>query len=61
MYELQEIGVRSYLPHYSHLWKTGGVEWYMQRCFADETLRNELQDGNIEYYIARLKMKTWVS
>ena len=52
LYELQEIGVRSYLPHYSHLWKTGGVEWYMQRCFADETLRNELQDGNIEYYIA---------
>lgn len=50
--ELQEIGERSYLPHYIHLWKPGGVKWYMQRCFADKNLENELQDDNIEYFIA---------
>lgn len=50
--ELREIGIRSYLPHYKHLWKEGGVEWYMQQCFAPEVLRAELADPNIEYYIA---------
>ena len=50
--ELQDIGVRSYLPHYTHLWKAGGVDWYMRRCFADEVLQSELSDPNIEYYIA---------
>jgi diamine N-acetyltransferase len=49
--ELRDIGVRSYLPHYSHLWKPGGVEWYMQRCFGDEALQNDFSDSNIEYYI----------
>lgn len=49
--ELQDIGGKSYLPHYTHLWKTGGVEWYLDRCFGDETLQNELADTNIEYYI----------
>ena len=51
--ELQDIGIRSYLPHYTHLWKEGGIDWYMQRCFADEVLESELSDPNIEYYIAR--------
>lgn len=49
--ELQIIGERSYTPHYSHLWKTGGVEWYLRRCFSDATLKKELVDENIEYYI----------
>lgn len=49
--ELRDIGIRSYLPHYSHLWKTGGVEWYMHRCFSDEALRKDFSDSNIEYYI----------
>ena len=51
--ELQDIGIRSYLPHYTHLWKAGGVDWYMRRCFADEVLQFELSDPNIEYYIAQ--------
>lgn len=51
--ELQDIGVRSYLPHYTHLWKKGGVEWYMRRCFADEVLESELSDPDIEFYFAR--------
>jgi diamine N-acetyltransferase len=50
--ELQEIGIRSYLPHYQHLWQPGGIEWYMQHCFGDAVLQKELTDENIEYYIA---------
>lgn len=49
--ELRDIGVISYVPHYSHLWKPGGVEWYLNRCFGDENLQKELIDANIEYYI----------
>ncbi len=48
---LQIIGERSYTPHYTHLWKPGGVEWYMQRCFSDTVLEKELADENIEYYV----------
>lgn len=50
--ELRDIGVRSYLPHYKHLWLAGGVEWYLERCFGDVALHAELRDDNIEYYIA---------
>lgn len=49
--ELRDIGIKSYLPHYTHLWKEGGIEWYMNRCFGDEVLQFELSDPNIEYYI----------
>jgi GNAT superfamily N-acetyltransferase len=48
---LQAIGERSYTPHYAHLWKPGGVEWYMQRCFGDAVLKKELVDESIEYFI----------
>ena len=49
--KLSEIGIESYLPHYSHLWENGGVEWYMNRCFGEDFLRNEIADANVEYYI----------
>jgi hypothetical protein len=49
--ELRDIGIRTYLPHYTHLWKPGGIEWYLQRCFGNEALQRELSDPNIEYYI----------
>lgn len=49
--ELRDIGICSYLPHYSHLWKPGGVEWYLHQCFSDEALRKDFSDLNIEYYI----------
>ena len=55
--QLQDIGIRSYLPHYSHLWKEGGIDWYMRRCFADEVLQSELSDSNIEYYIVKAEGK----
>jgi GNAT superfamily N-acetyltransferase len=48
--ELRQIGIRSYLPHYSHLWKPGGIDWYMERCFGKEFLEKEISAPNIEYY-----------
>ena len=50
--ELRKIGIESYLPHYVHLWKPNGIEWYMNRCFGDEFLQNDLLNTNVEYYIA---------
>jgi GNAT superfamily N-acetyltransferase len=49
--ELREIGIKSYLPHYAHLWKPGGIEWYINRCFGDEFLQMELDNSNVEYFI----------
>ena len=49
--ELQKIGIESYIPHYSYLWKTGGLDWYLEGCFGDEFLKNEIADKNVEYYI----------
>src|SRR5215207_5576140 len=49
--ELREIGNLSYRPHYSHMWKSGGVDWYLNRCFGDEALKADFSDPNIEYYI----------
>ena len=49
--ELREIGVASYIPHYAHLWKPRGLEWYLERCFGEEFLQREIVDPNVEYYI----------
>ncbi|MDQ3321488.1 MAG: GNAT family N-acetyltransferase [Acidobacteriota bacterium] len=55
--ELQAIGIDSYLPHYAHLWKENNAEWYLNKCFGDEFLQNELADANIEYYIISAEEK----
>lgn len=49
--ELQDIGGKSYVPHYAQMWKANGLEWYLNRCFGDEFLQNELVNPNVEYYI----------
>jgi GNAT superfamily N-acetyltransferase len=49
--ELHDIGVKSYVSHYAHLWTAGGVEWYMNRCFSEDFLQKEIADPNVEYYI----------
>lgn len=49
--ELRDIGIESYVPHYAHMWKLHGLEWYLERCFGDEFLKNEIADPNVEYYI----------
>lgn len=49
--ELRDIGIESYVPHYAHMWKPDGLEWYLNKCFGNEFLQNELVDPNVEYYI----------
>ena len=49
--ELREIGIESYFPHYSQMWKPDGLDWYQNRCFGEEFLENELKNENVEYYI----------
>lgn len=49
---LQQVGRQTYEPYYAHIWKPGGLDWYMERCFGQETLLAELSDTNIEYWIA---------
>ncbi len=49
--ELRDIGIKSYVPHYAQMWKPDGLDWYLNRCFGDGFLQNELIDANVEYYI----------
>jgi len=49
---LQKVGRETYEPYYPHIWKEGGLDWYMQRCFGPTVLRSELVDPNLEYWIA---------
>lgn len=49
--ELQTIGIDSYLPHYTHLWRENNADWYLNRCFGSVFLTKELADENVEYYI----------
>jgi GNAT superfamily N-acetyltransferase len=49
---LQQVGRQTYEPYYPHIWKPGGMDWYMERCFGQEMLLSELSDPNIEYWLA---------
>ena len=49
---LQYIGRASYEPYYPHLWKPGGLDWYMERCFGTASLTADFADPNIEYLLA---------
>lgn len=49
--ELRAIGIDSYLPHYTHLWRENNADWYLEKCFGDEFLAAEIKDANVEYYI----------
>ena len=48
----QKVGRETYEPYYPHIWKPGGLDWYMERCFATQTLTTELVDPNLEYWLA---------
>ncbi|HOY07388.1 MAG TPA: GNAT family N-acetyltransferase [Saprospiraceae bacterium] len=50
---LQYVGRATYEPYYRHIWLENGLEWYMERCFGEETLTRELSDPEIEYWIGR--------
>jgi len=49
----QKLGRETYEPYYPHIWKPGGLDWYMERCFGTEILTNELVDPNIEFWLAK--------
>lgn len=49
---LQYVGRATYEPYYPHIWKPGGVEWFMEKCFGTEVLKNELPGPNTEFLLA---------
>lgn len=48
---LQHVGRASYEPYYPHLWKPGGLDWYMERCFGEAALRADFADPNVAYFL----------
>jgi ribosomal protein S18 acetylase RimI-like enzyme len=48
----QKVGRETYEPYYPHIWKPGGLDWYMERCFGAEILESELTDPDLEYWLA---------
>lgn len=51
---LQEISVEAYNDHYTHLWHDGGA-WYVDRCFTEKALREELADPNAVFFLIHYK------
>lgn len=51
---LQHLGRATYEPYYKHVWHPGGVDFYMEHCFGTDTLREQLSDPNIAYYLPSL-------
>lgn len=49
---LQRVGRATYEPYYPHIWKPGGLNWYMEKCFGTDVLAVEFADPNTEYLLA---------
>jgi len=53
---IRDLGIRTYLPHYPHLWYTKeGIDWYMERCFGEQALSADFANPNLSYYSVLLK------
>ncbi|MDX5421931.1 MAG: GNAT family N-acetyltransferase [Hymenobacteraceae bacterium] len=50
LHTLQDIAINSYGDHYLYLWYDGGM-WYIDRCFSEGALKNELSDPNAAFYL----------
>lgn len=50
---IREIGRATYAPYYPEIWHPGGIDWYMERCFGNDVLEQELSDPNYEYFFPR--------
>lgn len=50
LHALQDIAINSYGDHYLYLWHDGGM-WYIDRCFSDKALKNELEDENAAFFL----------
>ncbi len=57
---IQKIGRATYEPYYPHIWKSGGLEWYMDHCFGAEVLSEELMDPNVQYWMVEDDNAEWV-
>ncbi|HLZ89812.1 MAG TPA: GNAT family N-acetyltransferase [Puia sp.] len=42
----------SYSQNFGHHWEPGGLEEYLEKVFGAEILSKELQDNDIQYYVA---------
>ncbi|MCB0527012.1 MAG: GNAT family N-acetyltransferase [Saprospiraceae bacterium] len=49
---LQYVGRATYEPYYRHIWKPGGLDWYMEYCFGAKVLGPALADPGVEYLLA---------
>ena len=48
---VQHTGIETYKPYYPHIWKPGGLNWYLEHCFGDDVLLHDLENPNIHYYL----------
>lgn len=50
---LSSLAKRIYAPHYTHLWLTGGMDWYMNEyAYTVSKIRREIENENCLHYIA---------
>ena len=49
---MQYVGRATYEPYYPHVWKPGGLDWYMEKCFGTEVLTAWFADPDNEYLLA---------
>lgn len=49
---LAAVAVQSYLEVYTYLWHDGG-QWYIDRCFKEPVLANDLQQPNQAWFLLK--------
>lgn len=49
---MQYVGRATYEPYYQHIWKPGGLDWYMEKCFGTQVLESEFADSGKAYLLA---------
>jgi diamine N-acetyltransferase len=49
---LHKICCEAYGQNFYHHWENEGLEYYINKVFGIDTLKTELSDNNIEYYVA---------
>ena len=49
---MQYIGRATYEPYYPHVWKPGGLDWYMEKCFGTKALMADFAEPDKEYLLA---------
>lgn len=55
---LSGIACAAYRPYYAYLWHEGGMDWYLNRCYNEAQLSQEIADENVEYWFVEYEEKT---